>query len=186
MKCYGIGRLYVNSDSGHKRIGEGAGCWHSTKPARHIWQDWVSREVNDLRLSVPQTEKQRRWERERDGSEYVPSLYWVPASPLSSYCPVWTSSGSACWTYQNWRNAGLVWVPWKSRITKTTVTMMEKGGEEEEEGEGLGVRRVWKWTGKTNKNTLNACSFQEPDCMPQTTTARQRTPLKSFQDKIQS
>lgn len=52
--------------------------------------------------------------------------------------------------------------------------------------EGLGVRRVWKWTGKTNKNTLNACSFQEPDCMPQTTTARQRTPLKSFQDKIQS
>ena len=33
-----------------------------------------------------------------------------------------------------------MWLPLKSRITKTTVTMMERGGEEEEEGGGVGWR----------------------------------------------
>lgn len=34
-----------------------------------------------------------------------------------------------------------MWLPLKSRITKTTVTMMERGGEGEEEEEGGGVGR---------------------------------------------
>lgn len=126
-------------------------------------------------------------------SVYVPSPL-APASPRSSCCPAWTSSGSACWTYQNWRNAGLVWLPLKSRITKTTVTMMERGGEGEEEEEGGGVGRrvgvreggeVWKWTEKTNINTLKC--MQLPGTWLYGTSnnhkARKDTDEDSIQDK---
>lgn len=49
--------------------------------------------------------------RQKDGADapaHLPSPCLLPASPQSSCCPVWRSSGSTCWTYQNWRNAGLV------------------------------------------------------------------------------
>lgn len=71
-----------------------------------------------------------------------------------------------------------MWLGQESRITKTTVTVMKKG-----RGGVGGVGKGWSVKGyeskqKKKKKTLNACSFQEPDC-PQTIKKEEKKKIET-------